>query len=49
VARTERVRVCHIPKGVIHRESNPGDEESVAVVVRLGAGVPVVNVDRPEG
>jgi uncharacterized RmlC-like cupin family protein len=40
---------AHIPKGVIHRESNPGDEESVAVVVRLGTGVPVVNVDRPEG
>jgi uncharacterized RmlC-like cupin family protein len=40
---------AHIPKGVIHRESNPSDEESVAVVVRLGTGVPVVNVNRPEG
>jgi uncharacterized RmlC-like cupin family protein len=38
---------ARIPKGVIHRESNPGDEDSVAVVFRLGSGVPVVNVEGP--
>jgi uncharacterized RmlC-like cupin family protein len=39
---------ARIPKGVVHRESNPEDEESVAVVFRLGSGVPVVNVEGPD-
>ena len=37
----------HVPKGAIHREGNPGDEESHIVVVRAGHGPAVVNVDGP--
>jgi uncharacterized RmlC-like cupin family protein len=37
----------HVPKGAIHRESNPENEESHLVVVRAGQGPPVVNVDGP--
>lgn len=37
----------HVPKGAIHRESNPGAEENEAIVVRAGHGPPVVNVDEP--
>ncbi|MGH2720745.1 MAG: cupin domain-containing protein [Actinomycetota bacterium] len=36
-----------VPKGVIHRESNPSELESQLVVVRAGSGPPVVNVDGP--
>jgi uncharacterized RmlC-like cupin family protein len=36
-----------VPKGAIHRESNPSDVESQLVVVRAGTGPPVVNVDGP--
>jgi uncharacterized RmlC-like cupin family protein len=39
---------AHIPKHLIHRESNPSDEESVAIVFRMGSGVPVVNVDHTQ-
>jgi uncharacterized RmlC-like cupin family protein len=37
----------HVPKGAIHRESNPEEMESHLVVVRAGKGPPVVNVDGP--
>jgi len=37
----------HVPKGAIHREGNPTDEESHVVVVRAGYGPAVVNVDGP--
>ncbi|MGH8777353.1 MAG: cupin domain-containing protein [Jiangellaceae bacterium] len=37
----------HVPKGVIHRESNPTDAESHVVVVRAGSGPPTINVDGP--
>jgi uncharacterized RmlC-like cupin family protein len=37
----------HVPKGAIHREGNPGDEESHLVVVRAGHGPAVVNVEGP--
>jgi len=30
----------------VHRESNPTDEVSVAVIARAGGGIPTVNVDR---
>lgn len=40
---------CHIPAGIVHRESNPSSEETHAVVVRAGTGPPTVNVDGPEG
>ena len=39
----------HVPKGAIHREGNPGSEESQLVVVRAGCGPAVVNVDGPAG
>jgi uncharacterized RmlC-like cupin family protein len=37
----------HVPRGAIHREGNPGDDESHLVVVRAGQGPAVVNVDGP--
>ena len=37
----------HVPKGTIHREGNPGNEESHIVVVRAGHGPAVINVDGP--
>ena len=33
-----------VPKEAIHREANPGDEESQIVVVRVGYGPTVINV-----
>jgi uncharacterized RmlC-like cupin family protein len=36
-----------VPAGAIHRESNPGDERSRAVIVRCGSGTPTTNVDGP--
>jgi uncharacterized RmlC-like cupin family protein len=37
----------YVPKGAIHRESNPMDTESQLVVVRAGHGPAVFNVDGP--
>jgi uncharacterized RmlC-like cupin family protein len=37
----------HVPKNVVHRESNPADVESEIVVVRVGTGEPVFNVEGP--
>jgi uncharacterized RmlC-like cupin family protein len=37
-----------IPKGLVHREGNPAAESSHLVVVRVGTGEPVTNVDGPE-
>ena len=36
-----------VPKGAVHRESNPGEAESHVMVVRAGTGPPVINVDGP--
>ena len=36
-----------VPAFTVHRESNPTDQPSVAVIARAGGGVPTVNVDRP--
>lgn len=36
-----------VPAGAVHRESNPGQEPSRAVIVRCGAGTPTTNVDGP--
>ncbi len=35
-----------VPSHTVHRESNPGDEPSLAVIVRAGEGVPTVNVEQ---
>ncbi|MGZ4447231.1 MAG: cupin domain-containing protein [Nocardioides sp.] len=37
----------HVPAHTVHRESNPTDEPSVAVIARAGEGVPTVNVEGP--
>lgn len=37
----------HVPKHVIHREVNPADEEGAAILIRVGSGPPVVNVEGP--
>ncbi|HMC71707.1 MAG TPA: cupin domain-containing protein, partial [Mycobacteriales bacterium] len=39
----------HVPANTVHRELNPGDAPSVAVIARAGdAGPPTVNVDGPD-
>ena len=40
--------VGHVPKHLVHRESNPSSEDGVAFVVRAGTGEPVFNVDGPD-
>ncbi|HET7690177.1 MAG TPA: cupin domain-containing protein [Nocardioidaceae bacterium] len=35
----------HVPSYTVHRESNPADEPSVAVIARAGGGIPTVNVE----
>jgi uncharacterized RmlC-like cupin family protein len=37
----------HVPPHVVHRESNPGDQPSFAVLSRSGTGAVTVNVDGP--
>ncbi len=37
----------HVPAWTVHRESNPSREPSLAVIARVGGGIPTVNVDRP--
>ena len=38
----------HVPAEAVHRESNPTEEQAVAVIVRSGTGEVVVNVDGPD-
>jgi uncharacterized RmlC-like cupin family protein len=38
----------YVPRGMVHRESNPSDQPADIVVVRAGTGPSVVNVDGPE-
>ena len=37
----------HVPAWTVHRESNPTGEPSLAVIARVGGGVPTVNVGAP--
>jgi uncharacterized RmlC-like cupin family protein len=37
----------YVPAFTIHRESNPTDEVSIAVIARAGGGIPTVNVNPP--
>ncbi|MEO5709978.1 MAG: cupin domain-containing protein [Nocardioidaceae bacterium] len=39
----------HVPAHTVHRESNPTDEPSLAVIARAGDGIPTVNVEAPPG
>lgn len=52
VAGTERVEAFQgdfvfIPAGTIHREINPGDSISSAVLFRIGEGTTVINLEGP--
>ena len=38
----------HVPAHTVHRESNPGDDRSTAVIARAGQGPPTINVDGPD-
>ena len=38
----------HVPAGTVHREANPADEVSTAVIARAGRGAPTVNVEGPD-
>jgi len=38
----------HVPAHVVHRESNPTSDVSVAVIARAGDGPPTVNVAGPQ-
>lgn len=38
----------HVPRRVVHREGNPDSSEAHAVLVRVGSGQSLVNVDGPE-
>ena len=38
----------HVPAFTVHREANPGDQVSRAVIARAGRGAPTVNVDGPD-
>ncbi len=49
VAQAGPGEFLHVPVGAIHRESNPGDERSTAVVARSGYGASTVNVAGPAG
>lgn len=37
----------HVPAWTVHRESNPTRMPSLAVIARVGGGIPTVNVDDP--
>jgi uncharacterized RmlC-like cupin family protein len=37
----------HVPAGAVHRESNPDETPSTAVIARAGQGPPTINVDGP--
>lgn len=37
-----------VPAHTVHRESNASTEEQVVVIVRLGAGPTVINVEEPD-
>ena len=46
--RAEVGDFIHVPPHAVHRESNPTDGVSTAVIARAGSGIPTVNVDGPD-
>ncbi len=46
-AETAAGDFLYVPPHLVHREANPGSVAARAVVVRIGEGVPVVNVPGP--
>lgn len=47
VVEAEAGDFLHVPQRVVHREVNPSDEQGAVILVRVGTGPPVVNVDGP--
>lgn len=47
VVEAEPGDFVHVPEGVIHREVNPAEEQGAVILVRVGSGPPVVNVEGP--
>ena len=39
----------HVPAYTVHRESNPTDAPSIAIIARAGGGIPTVNVNPQPG
>jgi uncharacterized RmlC-like cupin family protein len=39
---------AHVPRGLIHREGTTPNEPGELILVRIGPGAPVVNVEGPE-
>jgi uncharacterized RmlC-like cupin family protein len=37
-----------VPAHTVHREGNPGDQQHTVVVIRVGHGPTVINVDGPD-
>lgn len=37
----------HVPAGIVHREVNPAEDEGSVILVRVGSGPPVINVEGP--
>src|SRR4029079_7441572 len=37
----------HVPAQTVHRESNPTDQPSLAIIARAGGGIPTVHVESP--
>lgn len=48
VAEAQAGDFLFVPAHTVHREGNPGADESAVIVVRAGSGEPVVNVDGPD-
>jgi uncharacterized RmlC-like cupin family protein len=48
VVEAEAGDFLHVPARLVHREMNPSDEEQTLVVVRIGDGPSLVNVDGPD-
>lgn len=39
---------AHVPAGLVHREGTPSGDPAEIILVRIGHGQPVVNVEGPE-
>lgn len=39
----------HVPPGLVHREVNSSSQPGTLILIRVGDGAPVINVDGPEG
>lgn len=47
LAEAEPGDFVHVPRGLVHREMNPGGDEGSVILVRVGSGPPVINVEGP--